>query len=177
MSLVSTHTPTENVLPVFWKDVEDWKELKAIDSFFVRFRKISPNEALSNALELQGLVKNLKDSVKPKIFETPSLDARINILNNETLRLADLITISAIKPNEVNTQIDKTMLAFSALNTKINAVLAKINFENDIDVDVKFIGLDSSRIDSVSKKSIDLRIKQKILDKNNLDNGSQKREQ
>lgn len=176
MSLVKTHEATENVLPVYYKEVKDWKELKTIDSFFVKFRKISPNEALSNAIELKDLVKNLKDSIKPKSFDTPSLNARINILNNEVLRLADLTEIGAIQAEEVNKQVDKTMSAFSDLNTKINTILAKVRFENEIKIDVKYIGLDSTKIDSVSKKSIDLRLKEKQIEQNNLDKGANKRQ-
>ncbi|TXD47787.1 hypothetical protein [Polaribacter sp. IC073] len=166
MSLVKTHSTTENVNHPFLKDVENWTELKAIDSFFVKFRKISPNEALSNAIELKDLIKRLKDSVKPKKFRMLSLEARINILYSEVLRLADLTEIGAIKAEEVNTQVDKTMSAFSDVNTKINTILTKNNFENEIDIDVKFIGLDTTRIDSISKRAIDLRLKEQVKYRN-----------
>jgi len=148
------HTPTENVLPMHLKEVKDWNALQDIDSFFVKFRKITPNEALSNAIELKDLIKRLNDSIKPKKFQTPSLTARINILYNEALRLADLTRIGAIKAQEVNTQVDKTMAAFSNINTKINSILAKIRFENEIDIDVTFIGLDTTRMDAFFKKPI-----------------------
>jgi len=148
------HTPTENVLPMHLKEVKDWNALQDIDSFFVKFRKITPNEALSNAIELKDLIKRLNDSIKPKKFQTPSLTARINVLYNEALRLADLTRIGAIKAQEVNTQVDKTMAAFSNINTKINSILAKIRFENEIDIDVTFIGLDTTRMDAFFKKPI-----------------------
>ena len=154
MSIEEMHTPTENVLPMHLKEVKDWNALQDIDSFFVKFRKITPNEALSNAIELKDLIKRLNDSVKPKKFQTPSLTARINILYNEALRLADLTRIGAIKAQEVNTQVDKTMAAFSNINTKINSILAKIRFENEIDIDVTFIGLDTTRMDAFFKKPI-----------------------
>ena len=154
MSIEEMHTPTENVLPMHLKEVKDWNALQDIDSFFVKFRKITPNEALSNAIELKDLIKRLNDSVKPKKFQTPSLTARINILYNEALRLADLTRIGAIKAQEVNTQVDKTMAAFSNINTKINSILAKIRFENEIDIDVTFIGLDTTRMDAFLKKPI-----------------------
>lgn len=154
MSIEEMHTPTENVLPMHLKEVKDWNALQDIDSFFVKFRKITPNEALSNAIELKDLIKRLNDSVKPKKFQTPSLTARINVLYNEALRLADLTRIGAIKAQEVNTQVDKTMAAFSNINTKINSILAKIRFENEIDIDVTFIGLDTTRMDAFLKKPI-----------------------
>ena len=154
MSIAKMHTATENVLSSYLKEVKDWNELQDIDSFFVKFRKITPNEALSNAIELKDLIKRLKDSVKPEKFKIPSLTARINILYNEALRLADLTRIGAIKAPEVNTQLDKTMEAFSNINTKINSILAKIRFENEIDIDVTFIGLDTTKMDVFFKKPI-----------------------
>ena len=170
MSLVETHNATENINIIFLKEVKDWDELKAIDSFFVKFRKISPNEILSNALELKDLIKNLKDSVKPENFNILSLDARINILYTEALRLADLTEIGAIKAAEVNTQLDKTMVAFSNVTIKINTVLEKISFENEIDIDIKvtFIGLDTTKIDTISKKTIDLKFEKERINKSNL---------
>ena len=154
MSIAEMHTATENVLSTHLKEVKDWNELQDIDSFFVKFRKITPNEALSNAIELKDLIKRLKDSVKPEKFKIPSLTARINILYNEALRLADLTRIGAIKAPEVNTQLDKTMEAFSNINTKINSILAKIRFENEIDIDVTFIGLDTTKMDTFFNKPI-----------------------
>ena len=154
MSIAEMHTATENVLSTYLKEVKDWNELQDIDSFFVKYRKITPNEALSNAIELKDLIKRLKDSVKPDKFKTPSLTARINILYNEALRLADLTRIGAIKAQEVNIQVDKTMAAFSNINTKINSILAKIRFENEIDIDVTFIGLDTTKMDVFFNKPI-----------------------
>lgn len=153
MSIAEMHSATENVLSTHLKEVKDWNELQDIDSFFVKFRKITPNEALSNAIELKDLIKHLNDSV-PEKFKIPSLTARINILYNEALRLADLTRIGAIKAQEVNTQVDKTMAAFSNINTKINSILAKIRFENEIDIDVTFIGLDTTKMDTFFNKPI-----------------------
>ena len=177
MSLVETHNATENINTIFLKEVKDWDELKAIDSFFVKFRKISPNEILSNALELKDLIKNLKDSVKPKSFNILSLDARINILYTEALRLADLTEIGAITAAEVNKQLDKTMTAFSNVAIKINTVLEKISFENEIDIEVTFIGLDTTKIDAISKKTIDLKFEKELINRSNLYKKTNIREQ
>lgn len=154
LSVVKEYKAAEKVNATFLKDVEDWQELKAVDDFLARFKKASPNEVLSNALELKTLVKSLKDSIKPTLFNVPSFKTRINILNNETLRLADMTFIPAIKAVEINEQTEKILSAFSAVNSKVNTILTKKRFEEAIDVDVSFIGLDSTKIDSVSKKSI-----------------------
>ena len=198
MSIAEIHTATENVLSTHLKEVKDWNELQDIDSFFVKYRKITPNEALSNAIELKDLIKRLNDSVKPEKFKIPSLTARINILYNEALRLADLTRIGAIKAQEVNTQVDKTMAAFSNINTKINSILAKIRFENEIDIDVTFIGLDTTKMDAFFNKpikqikevnllksikfikpktSIKEKSEKRLLKKNRLFNGLEKKKQ
>lgn len=166
MSIQKEHQRTVAVKSVFLKEVADWSSLKLVDSFFVKYRKITPSEALNNALELKDLIKKLKDTVKPVYFDTPSFNTRINILYNEALRLTDLIDISAIQADEVNMQVDKTMDAFSSVNIKINTILLKKKFEDEMVIDVNYIGLDTTRIDSVSKKSIDLRLKEKLVNKN-----------
>jgi hypothetical protein len=177
MSLVETHPATENVLPAYLKEVKDWKELHAIDSFFVKFRKITPNEALSNAVELKDLIQRLNDSIKPENFKAASLTARINILYNEALRLADLTEIGAIKAQEVNAQVAKTMAAFSNVNTKINTTLAKIRFEDEVDITVTFIGLDTSKLDSVSKKALELKPVKRPVKKERIFKGIKMRKQ
>lgn len=154
LSIVKEHVRIKSVTPSFTKDIEKWEELKAVDNFISRFIKVSPNEVLSNALELKILVKSLRDSIKPTLFEIPSFNTRINILYNETLRLADMTFIPAIKAEEVNNQTDKILEAFSAVNSKVNTILSKKRFEDAIEIDVRFIGLDSTKIDSVSKKAI-----------------------
>lgn len=154
LSVVKEYPSAKKIRPTFDEDVKDWKELKAVDDFLERFRKVSANEVLSNALELKGLVKNLKDSVKPDLFNTRAFNARVNIFYNETLRLTDMINIPAISADEVQQQTEKIINAFSAINAKVNTVLSKKRFEDEIDVDIKYIGLDSTKIDSVTRKSI-----------------------
>ena len=83
LSVVKEYGVAEKVDTLFLKEVEDWAELKAVDNFLLRFKKVSPNEVLSNALELEGLVKSLKDSVKPVLFDVPSFIVRVHILHNE----------------------------------------------------------------------------------------------
>jgi hypothetical protein len=156
---------TVKVNTLFLKDVEEWEELKAVDNFLARFKKASPNEILSNALELEDLVNSLKDSVKPVLFDIPSFTARINILHNETLRLADMTFIAAIKASEVITQTEKIISAFSGVNSKVNTILSKKRFEDAIGTDIIFIGLDSTKIDTISKKAIQKNFKGNLQNK------------
>jgi hypothetical protein len=174
LSVVKNYNVAEKVNPLFIKDIEDWEELKAVDTFLSRFKKASPNEILSNALELKELVQSLKDGIKPPLFENASFNTRVNILQNETLRLSDMTFIPAIKAEEVTMQTDKIMNAFSAINSKLNSILLKKGFEDDIDLDIDYIGLDSTKIDSVSRKSINTKLKDnKIPNKNFLKKAKQ----
>ena len=82
--------------------------------------------------------------------------------------------IPAIKPEEVTMQTDKIMNAFSAVNSKVNSILLKKGFEDDIDLDIDYIGLDSTKIDSVSRKSINTKFEDnKIPNKNFLKTAKQ----
>ncbi len=164
LSVSKTHASIEQIKQEFKKEVEGWKELNSINTFISRFEKTSPNAALSNALELRDLVKNLNDSIVPSLYDIPSFKARVNILNNEVLRLADLTSIPAVTADEVNIEVDKIIAAVSSLNSKINTIHSQKRFEDSIDVDFEFIGIDSTKIDSISKNSIDKKLKEELLE-------------
>ena len=100
------------------------------------------------------MLRHLKDSLKPTIFDSPSFNARINVLFSEAERMADITFIPAIKTAEINEQVEKTLGAFSALNAKINTVLSQKKFEDAIGISTKFIGLDTTKMDRVSKKTV-----------------------
>lgn len=164
-SVATKHTGLKNVKPEFKNKIENWQDLQTVTLFIKKFENISPNEALINALELRDLVVTLKDSEIPEFCDIPSFHARVNVLHNETLRLADLTLIPAITSQEVNLQINKTIAAFSSVNSKINTIYSKKRFEDAVDVKVDYIGIDSSMIDTVSKKSIKFKKRKKFIDK------------
>jgi hypothetical protein len=62
--------------------------------------------------------------------------------------------IPAMKAPEINDQVTKVLDVFSAVNSKINTVYAQQRFEESIDSDKFFVGLDTTKIDSVSKKRL-----------------------
>ena len=159
LSIVKTHAKIIPVKSAFKSKLNEWKEYQNLSEFIKQFAQTSSNEALSNSKELKDLIKSVIDSVKPKILETPAFNARVHVLYNEGLRLADMSKISAIKAPEVNAQIDKVLVAFSSLNKKINTVFSQKKFEEqlfdeNINIDESFIRLDTTKIDSVSKKNI-----------------------
>lgn len=153
-SKVYKHKDFSKLTSLSKKEMGDWKEYNSLKDFIQKFKAISPNEALSNALELKSLVKNLKDSIRPKELKIPEFKARLNVLENESLRLADMTYISAITSTEVNNQVSKFLLIYSSTNAKINSIYRRILFENNVSIDADFIGLDSTKIDSVSKKRL-----------------------
>ena len=165
-SVVTKHIGLKNVSPDFKNKIESWQDLQTVNLFIKKFENISPNEALINALELRDLVASLKDNEIPESCDIPSFHARINVLHNETLRLADLTLIPAITSQEVNLQVNKTIAAFSSVNSKINTIYSKKRFEDAINVKIDYIGIDSIMMDSVSKKSINLKKMEESLDKN-----------
>ena len=67
---------------------------------------------------------------------------------------------------EVNYQVQKTIYAFSAVNSKINIVFEKKRFEDAIDINVDFIGIDSTKMDSITLKTINKKKKEAELIKN-----------
>ena len=167
LSITYQQQPVETIKTKFYKQIEDWKALNTLNVFIKRFENVSPNEALINSSELKGLVKELKDSISPKIFNLPSFKARVNVFYNEALRLADLTLIPAISSQEVNLQVNKTIAAFSSLNSKINTIYSKKRFEDAIDIKIDYIGIDSTLMDTVSKESIKFKKRKKFIDTKN----------
>jgi hypothetical protein len=167
-SIAVAHLIPTKIKKTFLENIENWKEYKILEEFAVKFHQTSPNEALSNALEMKSLVTRLKDSIKPTNFNTPSFNARINVLFSEAERLADITFIPAIKTLEINEQVEKTLNAFSALNAKINTVLSQKKFEDAIGLSTNFIGLDTTKMDRISQRSVavfDKKIKRKRVPK------------
>ena len=131
-SRIKKHAPTSKIKTKFQIDIDSWTEYENLTTFLEQYTSISPNDALNNSRELNDITKSIIDSVKPKFLETDAFNARINLLYNETLRLYDMSSISAIKANEVNDQVANILNAFSSVNSKINTILTQNELEKDI---------------------------------------------
>lgn len=131
-SRIKKHTPTSKIKTKFQIDIDSWTEYENLSTFLQQYTSISPNDALNNSRELNDITKSIIDSVKPKFLETDAFNARINLLYNETLRLYDMSSISAIKANEVNDQVANILNAFSSVNSKINTILTQNELEKGI---------------------------------------------
>lgn len=150
MSVVVNHKKTTILTDLSKSKINNWKEYNEVNTFLTRFENTSPNDALNNALELKDLSKNLKDSIRIEDLKIPSFKARLNVFENEALRLADMTYIPAITPKEINQQIDKLFLVFNSVNAKINTFFVEQEFDEDINLDDFFI-LDSSKTKKKSK--------------------------
>lgn len=133
LSVVKNHKKPITIHPNFDGKLENWNEYNTLADYIVRFRKISPNEAMSNANELNGLIQKVHDSIRPEFLKTDAFRARANVLLNESLRFSDMATISSISAEEINSQIVKVIEAYSSLNAKINMTLSRQELEKEIE--------------------------------------------
>ncbi len=143
LSVVHKYSLTEPLESSSMEKIISWKEYNSLDSLLNKFYSISADEALNNALELSSLIKLLKKNISPKDLITPAFKVRINVLENEILRLEDMTYISAITTNEVNYQIKKIIEAYSATNSKINAIYSQIELEEELGIEINIIELDT----------------------------------
>lgn len=120
------------------KEIEKWKAYFMLDNFLKQLKNITPTEALNSSFEIHRLTKELKESLHIKTLKTPAFKARMNVFENETLRLKDMENIPAITPKEVNAQVTKIFGLFGSMNDKINTVYAKKQFDKEINLDSLF---------------------------------------
>ena len=127
----------ETLIPTAKKAISDWKEYRNVDKFILRYYNISNMEALQNARELSELIKQMKDSIRVEQLKQPSVIARLNILHNEALRLADMATIHSISNEEVKNEVEKIVEIYSAVNSKINTIYKVAAIQKSLEVDTE----------------------------------------
>ncbi|WP_456423751.1 hypothetical protein [Lutibacter sp.] len=127
----------ETLIPTAKKAISDWKEYRNVDKFILRYYNISTMEALQNARELSELVKQMKDSIRVKKLKQPSVIARLNVLENEALRLADMATIHSISNEEVKNEVKKIVEIYSAVNSKINTIYKVAAIQKSLEIDTE----------------------------------------
>ena len=157
LSQTIKHKTYSVVKPSAKNMIANWKEYALVDDFLKAYENISPEEAFANTFELQELTKALKDSLNITALKTPAFKSRLNVFENEVLRLSDMSEIPAITSTEVNQQIDKVLLIYGSLNDKINTVYNQQKFEEEINLD-SFFKLER---DSIAKLKVDKNVKKK----------------
>jgi hypothetical protein len=131
--------------------VKDWIEYQKIDEFIQQYYHISIDDAMLNAKELSKLSQQLKDSIRVEKLDIPSVKIRLNVLNNEILRLADMATITNISSSDIKKESENILDAYFALNSKINNLISQENLNSDVN---KFIEEITSNKDSIISKKI-----------------------
>jgi len=131
---VKKHPVTSSLAKSAQDTIDSWKEYVSVADNLKKLTSTSANEALNNALQLASLVKKMKDSIRPLDLINASFRTRVNVLENETLRLKDMTFISSISAKEVHEQVAKIMAAFSATNSKINTVYSQLEVEKEIQI-------------------------------------------
>ena len=128
---------SETLIPEAKRNLKDWKEYQKLDQFMLKYYNVSNLEALNNANELSGLVKNMIDTIRVEKLTALNVVARFNVLHNETLRLSDMATIRSISKEEVKEEVKKIIDLYSAVNSKINTIYEAEDLQSSLDVDTE----------------------------------------
>ena len=139
IKLLKTDYEEVKLNPEAIKEVEEWTEYQKMNDFIKQYNSISVVDALFNANELSELAQQLKDTIRVKKFEIPSVKVRLNVLHSETLRLADMVSINSISEEEIKSENENILNAFSALNSKINNIIIQENLNEDVSKFIKEI--------------------------------------
>jgi len=113
--------------------IEEWKEFQKMEEFIQQFYDTSTKEVLLNAQELSELSQQLKDSIRIKELDIPSVKTRLNVLHNETLRLADMATINYIDEKSVVQENENVLNAYAAFKLKMNDIVNQEKLNSDVE--------------------------------------------
>ncbi|MFA5296886.1 MAG: hypothetical protein WC389_01620 [Lutibacter sp.] len=127
----------ETLIPEAKEALANWKEYQDVDELLLKYYSITTLEALADAQELSNLVELMGDSIRVEKLKKPNIIARINVLHNETLRLADMATIPSISTKEVKEEVSNIVLIYSAINSKINTIYQAETIQKTLEVDTE----------------------------------------
>jgi len=158
ISIIVKHKPYVKLDSSAMEMIKDWKEYNIADELLRTYENTSPQGAFDNVNDLKDVTEALKDSLDIEILKTSAFRSRLNVFENEVLRLADMYDIPAITATEVNAQIDKLFFLFGCLNSKINTVNNQEAYNKEINLDDFFL---------LTKDSITDNKKQEIENRDN----------
>lgn len=127
----------ETLIPKAKMELSKWEEYKNVDEIMLKYYNISHTEALLNAKELADMVTLMRDSIRIDEIDKPNVVVRINVFQNEALRLADMANIPSINSDEVKNQVGKIIELFSAFNSKINTIYKASDLQKSLEVDTE----------------------------------------
>ena len=114
------------------KEVSDWIEYQNLSEFIPNLYKTDTKQALFDSQRILELSQQLKDSIRIEKMDIPSFRARLHVLYNESLRLADMDSIKSITPAEVVLQTKNIVNAYDAINSKINILVSQEHLEENL---------------------------------------------
>lgn len=151
----ANHTKTKNAIidltPKAKKLTQNWIEYQNINEYIQQYKEISITNSLLNAKRLAELTQQLKDSIRVEKLNNSSVKIRLNVLNNEALRLADMATINQITEKEVIIENKNILNAYSALNIKINNIVSQENINSQLKAFIDEVTKDKVLSDTLPK--------------------------
>jgi len=150
-SNIKTNHTIVGLTPKAQKMIQNWKEYQNINEYIQQYQQISINNSLLNAKHLSDLAQQLKDSISIEKLNIPSVKIRLNVLYNETLRLADMATINQITETEVIQENNNIINAYSALNIKLNNITSQEHLNNEVNTFINEVIKNKVSYDTVVK--------------------------
>ncbi|WP_386810216.1 hypothetical protein [Lutibacter holmesii] len=132
-----SNTISETLIPSARKDFESWKEYNDVDELITEYYNISVSQALGRSRELEDLVKLMKDTIRVDAIDKLNVNARFNVLHNETLRLVDMATIPSITNEEVSEEVGQIIEVYASVNAKINTIYKARDLQEALEIDTE----------------------------------------
>lgn len=116
--------------------LKNWHEFEEVDEFMLNYYNISVSDALSLSSELNDLVVLMKDSVRVHNLKIAPIHSRLNVLQNETMRLKDMSTINSITSEEVTKEVYSILEVYDSFLTRVNTIYKVEELQNGLEFDV-----------------------------------------
>lgn len=143
---------SEPLLPEAKEFVKGWGEYQNLNKFLKQHASSNAEETMFNAKELSRLASEMKDSIRIEALKTPAYQIRLNVLQNEALRLKDMSELPNLPEQTIIDEYKKIYAAFSAFNSKLNNNLKQDKLNNELKDFVDMVKNDTVRKDSLIEK-------------------------
>lgn len=117
--------------------LKGWAEFEEVDDFMLNYYNISISDALSLSSELNDLVTLMRDSVRVENLNIATVKARLNVLQNETLRLRDMSNITSITSEEVSQEVQSILEVYDSFLSKVNTIYKAEELQKALEFDTE----------------------------------------
>lgn len=117
--------------------IKDWSEFEEVDDFIINYYNISVSDALSLSSELNDLVTLMRDSIRVEKLRIAPINSRLNVLQNETLRLRDMSKISSITSEEVTKEVKSILEVYDSFLSRINTIYKAEELQKRLEFDTE----------------------------------------